>query len=574
MLNLDRRAFLSLTAKSTAAFAAAPFFVTDASAQAVHGGTLTRSGTALDAFVEKYMRLMNAPGMTLALVSRTGPVRIATYGFADPESHERVQPNHLFQIGSVTKSFVALTLLQLKDEGKLDLNRPVLEYLPWLPIRTDFGPVTTHTLLTHSSGLPNPLAIYPADPTYIHEQAYKPGEHFYYCNMGFAILGELIEKLDGVPWTQSVRRRIFAPLDMTATSAVYDTPTKLASPKSYLPFLQDRQFPRSGKFAQLNETMFEDAAGSICSPAADMARYLQALLNRGAAGSKRIASEQSFTAMTTAHIKADEFSPTASYGYGIAVDELDGHKLLRHTGGTASYMTAVMLDLDAGFAAFASINAQLGYRPNPVVQYALRLLRAEAEGKPLPDAPEIADPVVIKDASQYAGTYKLPNGNRTVNIVADNTRLHWREGARDFIIQQSNGGDLFIDDPAFNRFAVVFGRADNKPDAAVVEMAHGADWFVNDRYQGPREFSSPPEWNAFTGMYYNSDPWVGGVRVVLRKGQLWLDGQVPLRPAGNNTFRLGEPEWSPEHVRFYYVNGGKARMIQYGSASLWRVEID
>src|SRR6202042_3457935 len=63
-----------------------------------------------------------------------GIVRIATFGFSDRELQEAVTPNHLFQVGSITKSFVALTCLQLYDEGKLDLERPILEYLPWLPI--------------------------------------------------------------------------------------------------------------------------------------------------------------------------------------------------------------------------------------------------------------------------------------------------------------------------------------------------------------------------------------------------------------------------------------------------------
>src|SRR5215831_6723057 len=109
----------------------------------------------LDKFIEQYLSAMNAPGMALALANSEGIVRVNSYGFADLESKAPVTPDLLFEIGSITKSFVALTLLQLKDEGKLDLGRPILEYLPWLPIETNYGPVTTHHLLTHTSGLPD-----------------------------------------------------------------------------------------------------------------------------------------------------------------------------------------------------------------------------------------------------------------------------------------------------------------------------------------------------------------------------------------------------------------------------------
>src|ERR1051326_1398155 len=75
----------------------------------------------LDRFVEQYLRGMNAPGMTLALADRDGVQRVVTYGFSDTETHTRVKPDELFQIGSISKSFVSLCLLQLRDEGKLDL---------------------------------------------------------------------------------------------------------------------------------------------------------------------------------------------------------------------------------------------------------------------------------------------------------------------------------------------------------------------------------------------------------------------------------------------------------------------
>jgi D-alanyl-D-alanine carboxypeptidase len=117
----------------------------------------------LDDYIAVYMTAMNAPGMTLGLTDSSKAVRTGGYGFADVDKRIAVNERHLFQIGSITKSFVALVLLQMRDEGKLDLQTPVLDYLPQLPIEAHFGPITIHHLLTHTSGLPNNLGVFLGD---------------------------------------------------------------------------------------------------------------------------------------------------------------------------------------------------------------------------------------------------------------------------------------------------------------------------------------------------------------------------------------------------------------------------
>jgi len=81
----------------------------------------------LDRFAEQFMRDMNSPGMTLVLADREGVQRVTTYGFGDLDRQRKLNADELFQIGSITKSFLALVLLQLREEGKLDLNKPVVE---------------------------------------------------------------------------------------------------------------------------------------------------------------------------------------------------------------------------------------------------------------------------------------------------------------------------------------------------------------------------------------------------------------------------------------------------------------
>ncbi len=102
---------------------------------------------------------------------------------------------------------------------------------------------------------------------------------------------------------------------------------------------------------------------------------------------RRLMSKESFALFTKTHIVAPEFGPTASYGYGIAVDKLDGHTVVRHTGGMVSFMSSLLVDIDNGVGAFASVNAQQGYRPTAVTQYAVQLMREQQASKSLPNIP-------------------------------------------------------------------------------------------------------------------------------------------------------------------------------------------
>ena len=160
---------------------------------------------------------MNAPGMTLGLTDATKTLRTVGYGFANIDAGLPVTPDHLFQIGSISKSFVALVLLQLHEEGKLDLHKPILEYFPWLPITEQFGSIQVHHLLTHTSGLPDAGGLFLSAPEGRHLQGFTPGEHFHYCNLGFVVLGMLAAKLDGRPWYECVKARILTPLEMNDT---------------------------------------------------------------------------------------------------------------------------------------------------------------------------------------------------------------------------------------------------------------------------------------------------------------------------------------------------------------------
>jgi hypothetical protein len=258
------------------------------------------------------------------------------------------------------------------------------------------------------------------------------------------------------------------------------------------------------------------------------------------------------------------------YGYGIAVDTLDGNRLLRHTGGMVSFMSALMVDIDDGIGGFASVNAQQGYRPNPVVRYAIQLMRAQRHSVPPPAMPEPDEPAVVANAAGYAGTYV--GGSGTLEVAADGDRLFIvRDGERIPLERQGEADRFIARHRALERFSLVFGRKDPAvPDSEVVEAAWGGDWFRNASYAGPDSFSHPKAWEAYVGHYRNESPWIGSYRIVIRKGRLWLDGTTPLEADGN-LFRLRDDPYNTEWIRFGEVVNGRCMRIRISGSDLWRV---
>jgi D-alanyl-D-alanine carboxypeptidase len=304
-------------------------------------------------------------------------------------------------------------------------------------------------------------------------------------------------------------------------------------------------------------------------------------------------TEQSFRLMSTPHIKAPEFSETASYGYGIAVDTLDGHKILRHTGGMIAFASSIHVDLDGGVAAFASINAMQGYRPTAVTEYAVRLLRSERESKTLPTAPAIANPLEVDNAADYAGPFTDGNG-RKLEFAVEGKQLFLTEEGKRIPLQHAHGDNFISTSEGVSAdHTFVFGRAqaetlksETQPASAsgagnaeshekpgpVVEVSYGSDWYVNAKYSGPRNFTAPKEYGAFVGRYRSESAWGGDVLAYVLKGRLMLDGNT-LHRIGGALFRLGDEQWMPDTAEFLCVFEGKARIVRIAGMDFWRVEI-
>ena len=566
---ISRRKLLSLAAQTTVVASVGRFLVIESHGQSTAKAKYGEAFEALDGVVKQYMHDMNSPGMTMVLANREGVLRTAIYGLSDLERGLRVTPEHLFQIGSISKSFTAIAILQLREEGKLDLHKPITDYLPWLKIETQYAPITAHHLLTHSAGLPGNVPLFLSDSAAKHKAAYAPGEHFHYCNLGYSILGHLVSTLDNRTYGESIRKRVLEPLGMTATEPTINSDIRGRTAKSYIAYHDDRPIPRNGKLAEAPQLIFEKGSGSIASTAHDMGLYIAMIANRGKAAKGRVLSDESFNLFVKPHIKAQAFGPAASYGYGLAIDQMDGRTIARHTGGMVSFMSAMHVDLDEGVGGFASVNAQQGYRPNPVVIYALTAIRAANAGQSIPPQPPPDRPDIIKNAEEYAGTFTSTDGTK-MEFVAERDKLYLiRKGQR--VQLEGSGGRFLALHPDFDRFPIIFGRTEGEK-GKVSEVSHGGNWYVNRLYSGPRSFASPKEWESFIGHYRNDSPWIGSIRVVQRKGKLWIDGTVPLEPLDATTFKLADTPLNPEWIRFTDIVNGKAMHLKFSGEDFLRVD--
>jgi CubicO group peptidase (beta-lactamase class C family) len=531
----------------------------------------------LDRFIAGYCAAMNAPGLTLGLANADGPIRTASYGYVDLAAKTPVLTSHLFEIGSITKSFVGLTVLQLRDEGKVDLQAPIRKYLPWLAMETTYGEILVHHLLTHSSGMPDDAPLIPVSPERRPRQALKPGAEFHYSNWGYDALGRLIEAIDGRPWAAAVTARILKPVGMSDTTPTITSASRPRIAQSYMPLHDDRPFPRHGALVPAGNLAVEFAAGSIASTPKDMALYMQMILNRGQINGARIVSEESFKLFSTPHIAAPAFGPEASYGYGIAVDKLDGHTRLRHTGGMVSFMSAIHMDLDSKIGAFASVNAQLGYRPNPVAQLAVQLLRADKEHGKAPQIPAFDPALKVEDGASYSAVYASRAG-RQFEIKNTADKLSLITAGRTIPLQQSDDGSFIADEPGFNLFPIVFERAEapkpapnDKSRPPIIALAYGPDWYARAGTQGQTALEPSEALSKYVGQFYSENPWNGTVRIVQRQQRLWMGGTDALVAIGNHLFRVDAEPSNPGVMEYSEFVEGKPQLLWIDGVMFQRV---
>lgn len=537
----------------------------DAAADKESAANVRRVLDILDTRVPALMRRDGTPGVSLALTDRDGLLGTRVYGHADLKAKVPVTEDTLFQIGSITKSFTALALLAAQEDGLVDLRAPLTEYLPWFSVHTEYAPLTAHDLLTHTGGIPGNRddifsSPYMAAALAEQQTAWPPGERYYYSNVGYQVLHELLLAVTGKSYEDIIREQFFVPLGMSRSNPTIRLESRSRQAVAYVSPYDDRPAHRSRPLVEAQLLEYAIGDGCIQATAGDLAAWARLWLNRGAAGGQRIVSPASFEAFATIYRgTTDPGEPDDGYGYGVNVHARGkAEPLLAHSGGMVGHYAYAAADLRDGHGVTVLVNGPAS--PTEIGTLALAIWRAVDSGEP-PPGPE-AESAVPVEAELYAGRYQAADGAE-LGFAADGDDLVVVAG-RKRIALEARGADLFYT-PAegYDRYYFHFGR--NGADE-VVEVSHGARWYVNADYEGPERFAVPDDWRAYAGRYRNYSPWFPYFEVLVLKDGLWLysgeggesdSGATRLFPLGDRRFRVGEAP-SPEILEFHDVVSGRA----------------
>lgn len=518
-------------------------------------------------FAEARMREANTPGMAVAITSRERLLHVGVFGYANLHAKRPLAADALFEIGSISKSFTSIALLQLRDEGRFDPRAPIVEYLPWFSVRSSFTPITGHHLLSHTSGLPRdrddvPSSRYQAYGVREREAGYAPGVHYAYSNVGYQVLGYALESIAKAPYAEVIAGRILGPLGMSASSAQITHETRLRLAVGYQRLYDDR--PTHSAHPLVPATWLEYAAGdgSIVSTPADMASYARMLLNRGAGpNGRRVLSEEGFGLLTGRVVPSGE---KAWYGYGMSTSEREGRLVLSHSGGMVGYASMLVADPEAGVAAVALVNGP--GNPGAVAHFAVDVARAATRREPLPDLPEPTDPAVFDNAGDYAGTYT--SRTRTLVLQDASPMLGTPVGGRLALLERRDRDTFYLNRPEWELFLLRFDREKD----AVIGFSHGGDYYARSDRPAPA-VSHPREWDAYPGHYRATHAWFNNFRIVVRRGALYLvspDGdETKFDPLARGLFK--EEGRSAERLRFDSIVEGQALRANLSGVDYYRV---
>lgn len=519
-----------------------------------------------------------APGMVLAITDAKRTLRVMPLGYADLTAKTPVTEQTRFGIGSLSKSMTATALLELRDAGRFDPQRPVTAYLPWFFIPTRWRPVTSHDLFTHTSGVPDGGLSTGLSAVYDLRNwmtGFAPGTHWSYSNAGYDTLGAILESLDRDNYPAIMERRVFAPLGMTDTTAEWTPRALETAAQGYLYRADDIAVPQNPLLMAAPTTHFVDPAGSVLSTGADMAAYMRFLLNGGRDAAGALLSAQSYALLSSPGVSGgrelgdDQPGMYHRYGYGLAIMRIGGDNVLAHTGGVLSYTACMMVDVTRGFGAVALTNlGYVGPRPCAIVSYAIETLQAQAQGKALPAIPAVSDTAHVAHPAEYAADYASASGAR-FSVTASGDRLTLHHAGAAYTLYPRSSDAFWSPDPDFATFGLQFTR--NK-SGQVTDVSSGPQWFTNPRYTGPRTFTYPAAWAAYEGKYEAMDPngYYSSVHVYELKGRLLADG-TPLTALGGTLFHMGEQTWMPSWIRFDEPLAGKTQIARMPGLVVYRV---
>jgi CubicO group peptidase (beta-lactamase class C family) len=377
-------------------------------------------GAFVDGFVEARMESHHVVGVTVSVVHRGETIFARGYGHDDLEAGRVVAADRsLFRPGSISKTFTWTAIMQLQEQGKLDLDADIQGYLPNLHIARTFAePITLAHLMAHTpgfedsamghlfAGAPDKVATL-IDYLSSHQPARvrPPGVKPAYSNYGTALAGLIIENVSGISWEDYVERHLFEPLGMHDSTFREPWGDQRAAPMpARLRENVSKGYVRRAGAYRASDFEFIGQigpAGALSTTATDMARWMLAHLNDGRLGDAVILRPDTARRMHQRHFGTDPRLPGIAHGF--IESRLHGYRAIGHGGGTVHFLSDMQLIPDLDFGVFISTNTAEG-------GYALQLEFVRAlVTRYFPAGPEAAADQAAADPErplrEYAGTY-------------------------------------------------------------------------------------------------------------------------------------------------------------------------
>ena len=389
------------------------------------------------------------PGGSVIVVQGGKTLLRKSYGMADLELGVTARPEMVYRIGSMTKQFTAVAILQLVQQGKVKLDDPLSKYIPDYP---GAAAITVEHLLTHTSGLKNYNDV-PSYASTVREDrtpmelvegirnekaAFAPGARFMYSNSGYLLLGIIIEKTSGLKYADYLRTKLFAPLGLKHT-AVVDEERVTAGRVTGYDIGPDGTVRNAGYISMTQPY----AAGSIESNVDDLARWHE-LLVAGKVIDKALL-DRAWTEFRT-----KDGRPTG-YGYGWNVSEDAGVRFVAHGGTMTGFVSYGVLVPERELFVGVLHNA-LGSECDP--EYTAMRLALEALGQSWSATPI---PMADKVKAQFAGIYDFAGVKRIVRFEEGRLSVQRDGGPEVTLVPVAK--DEFVFDKAFGRLKFKMGSA-------------------------------------------------------------------------------------------------------------------
>ena len=423
--------------------------------------TFERHGMeSIGQFVTGQLAAWEVPGCAVAAVRGGEVVLAGGWGLRDPAAGLPVTPGTLFAIGSTTKAFTVATAGALVDDGLLEWDRPIRDYLPDVrlhdPVVTDR--LTVADLLSHRSGLPRHDLVWLGHPDrsradLVHRLRFLPLSRdlrleFQYCNLGYLVAGHIVEVLAGTPWADFLRSRLLAPLGMGRSNL---TAGDMQADPDHASAYERRRGAVVNVPARLVTAMAP--AGAINSCAADMARWLLAQLGGGQVDGKTVMSPGTVARQHTPHMLLPEdrtfpASTRHAYGLGWMIGRYREHRLAEHGGAIDGFQTECMLLPDDGIGvavltntsssamapvvAYRVLDELLGLEPiDWFSDFKARFDAAATGSREARGARRVVPGAALpRPLDAYAGDYQHP-GYGTLTVTCDDGTLRPRLGTMD-----------------------------------------------------------------------------------------------------------------------------------------------